>query len=321
VPIGRPISNTRVYVLDSRRAPVPVGVPGELYTSGDGLAEGYLEQPELTAAKFVPNPFSGDPCPRLYRTGDLVRWLPDGNLQFLGRNDSQVKIRGYRVEPGEVEAALTTHPAVQAASVIAREDRSGAKQLSAYVVLRQGQEAQESELRDYLAQKLPAYLVPARLLKLSALPLTANGKVDRAALPDPGQNVEPSDPSLSVPPRTPNEEILHDIWCEVLGRPRVGIHEDFFHLGGHSLLATQVISRVASKCHLELPVVAMFEAPTIARLAELLEKAGHEQTVGPASVIGRTGPGRAAELLERLGELNEAQLDELLRDPELKSLL
>jgi aspartate racemase len=321
VPIGQPISNTKVYVLNGRMAPVPVGVPGELYTTGDGLADGYLNQRELTAQKFVSNPFSEDPNSRLYRTGDVVRWLADGNLEFLSRNDSQLKIRGYRVEPGEVEGALAAHPAVQAATTVARRNNSGTNQLFAYVVPQPNQKVEESELREFLASKLPSYMVPARILSLSTLPLTPNGKIDRSALPEPGPDSMQSDPQLQVPPRTPIEETLCSIWCEVLGRARVGVHEDFFQLGGHSLLATQVISRIAGRCNVELPVVAIFEGPTIARLAAIIERTQQEQPDFQPSVIQRAGPARAAELLERLGEFSEAELDELLRDPELANLL
>ena len=320
VPIGHPISNTRAYVLDQHRAPVPVAIPGELYTSGDGLADGYLNQPELTATRFVPNPFSKDCQSRLYRTGDIVRWLPDGNIEFLCRNDGQLKIRGYRVETGEVETALARHPGVQATATVARVDNSGTNQLFAYVVPQPGQNVVESDLREFLASKLPPYLVPARILTVSALPLTANGKIDRKALPEPLKDSVQPDPNLQVPPRTPLEETLCDIWCEVLGRRSVGVHEDFFQLGGHSLLATQVISRVGKRCLVELPVVAIFEAPTIARLAPIIDRTRQEQPVSTALVIQRAGPGRASELLDRLGEFSEAELDELLRDPELKNL-
>ena len=316
VPIGRPISNTRVYVLDGHQVPVPVGMPGELYASGDGLADGYLNQPELTRTKFVPNPFPGDPCPRLYRTGDRVRWLPDGTLEFLGRTDAQVKIRGYRVEPGEVETALVGHPAVETAAVVARKDNSGTNQLFGYVVPRPGQPVAGGELREFLASRLAPYMVPVRIRSLDRLPLTPNGKVDREALPDPGLEALP-DSLPQVAPRNPLEETLASIWREVLGRAGLGVHEDFFQLGGHSLLATQVISRVSKRCQVDLPVVAIFEAPTIARLALAIETTrGKRPTGGPSTLIQSSGPAHAAELLARLDDLSEAEVDELLRKPE-----
>ena len=318
VPIGQPISNTRVYVLDPRLAPVPVGVPGELYIAGDGLADGYLNQPELTAKKFVPNPFEAGPSSRLYRTGDLVRWLADGNLEFVSRNDAQVKIRGFRVEPGEIECALARHPAVGMAAV-AVMNQGETKQLLAYVVPRAGQPVVEADLREFLARRLPSYMVPARILSLSALPLTPNGKLDRAALPQPEPVSIPTDAKAEVMPRTALEKTLADIWSEVLGRSPLGVHEDFFRLGGHSLLATQVISRIARNCGVELPVVALFEAPTIARLAALIDCTRREQPAAPACAIPSAGPARAAELLERLDELSEAELDALLADAELKT--
>jgi hypothetical protein len=321
VPIGRPIANTRVYVLDKHMAPVPIGMPGELYASGDGLAQGYLNQPELTAQKFVPNPFKTDCCPRLYRTGDIVRWLPDGNIEFLSRNDCQLKIRGYRVEPGEIENVLISHPAVEEAVVVGRVDRLGTKQLVAYIVGDPAQAALEAELQGYLERKLPPYMVPSRIVRLDALPLTVNGKIDRSALPNPKQESEQSSTNGEIAPRTPTEAMVCSIWCEVLGRNSVGIHEDFFQLGGHSLLATQVISRISKSSKVELPVVAIFEARTVCRLAEEIERAQRDQPETEPHAIVRSGTARAVELLEQVDEFTEAELDELLRDPELKSLL
>jgi amino acid adenylation domain-containing protein len=321
VPIGRPIANTRVYVLDKHMAPVPVGVPGELYAGGDGLAQGYLNQPELTAEKFVPNPFATDSRLRLYRTGDIARWLPDGNLEFLSRNDGQVKVRGYRVEPGEIENALIEHPAVEEAVIVARLDKSGTKQLVAYVVVRPGHQPVEAELREFLGRKMPSYMVPSHIIRLGALPLTVNGKIDRGALPEPEQASAQNSPDGQVQARTPTEAMVCSIWREVLGRDRVGIHEDFFELGGHSLLATQVISRISKLGKVELPVVAIFEARTVSRLAGEIERAQREHPPAERQVISRASTARAAELLEHLDEFSEAELDEILRDPELKSLL
>ena len=321
VPIGKPISNTRVYLLDKHMEPVPIGMPGELYASGNGLAQGYLNQPQLTAEKFVPNPVKTDSCPRLYRTGDVARWLADGTIEFLGRNDCQIKIRGYRVEPGEIENTLVGNPAVAEAVVVARLDKVGTKQLVAYVVARPGHEVVEPELRGFLEAKLTPYLVPTRIIHVDALPLTRNGKIDRNALPEPEQGSSGTPEDLQVAPGTPTEKMVCSIWGEVLGRGGMGIHEDFFRLGGHSLLATQVISRISKLSKIDLPVSEIFEARTVARLAATIERTQRERPPVEAQVINRAGPGRAAELLERLDEFSEAELDELLRDKELKGLL
>jgi acyl carrier protein len=271
IPIGTPIANTRVYILDVHRHPVPIGVTGELYTSGDGLARGYLNHPELTAEKFIPDPFSDNSGARLYKTGDLARYLPNGNIEFLGRLDHQVKIRGFRIEPGEVEAVLRKHPAVRAAVVVARKDETGGKSLVAYYVASSRWQARPtSELRAFVESKLPEQMVPSVFVLLETLPLTTNGKVDREALPalEGGQrsNLEVA----FVAPSNELEELLAGIWSEVLGRPLVGIQDNFFELGGHSLLATQVISRLRNALQVELSLRDIFEAPTVALLAQLL---------------------------------------------------
>jgi len=270
LPIGRPIANVRFYVLDARQKPVPVGVPGELCIGGVGVARGYLNRPELTAEKFLPDPFGPQPGGRLYRTGDLARYLPDGNVEFLGRIDRQVKIRGFRVEPSEIETVLRKHPALHDCLVAVREDAPGDKQLVAYVVARQAHRPTWSELRLFLGGKLPDYMVPSTMVLLEALPLTPSGKVDVRALPAPGQ-VRPELESTFVAPRTPVEVKLADIWATVLRLERVGIHDDFFELGGHSLLATQVISRIRSAFRIEMPLRSIFERPTVAGLAERIE--------------------------------------------------
>jgi amino acid adenylation domain-containing protein len=266
VPIGRPIANTQVYVLDSRRRPVPQGVPGELVIGGAGVAQGYLNQPEQSAAHFVPHPFAPE-GERVYRTGDRVRMLADGAIEFLGRVDRQVKIHGFRVEPGEVEAVLQRHPAVRQAVVVGRTDKSDAAQLAAYLVPAAGETLSVEALRNFLAERLPDYMVPAAFTPLDQLPLNANGKVDVAALPDPEQ-VRMAGARPFVAPRNPTEEKLAAIWKEVLGVEQVGVDDDFFALGGHSLLATQVISRVQAALGVLVPVRVLFEAPTVARLAE-----------------------------------------------------
>ncbi|HYO73087.1 MAG TPA: amino acid adenylation domain-containing protein, partial [Archangium sp.] len=269
--IGRPLANVRVYVLDERLAPVPVGVWGELYIGGENLGRGYLERPALTAERFIPNPFEESGA-RMYRTGDLVRYLPDGNIEFRGRNDFQVKIRGFRIELGEVQAVLDKHPGVRQSVVVVREDVPGNKRLVAYWVAQEAQEPEASELREHLKQKLPAHMVPSAFVKLEKVPLTPNGKVDRKALPVP-EGVSASSAEPFAPPRNELEVQLAALWCGVLGVPQVGIHDDFFTLGGHSLLATQLVSRIRSAFGVELPLRTIFESPTIAALAGQLEGA------------------------------------------------
>jgi aspartate racemase len=271
VPIGRPIANTRVFILDDWRQPVPIGVPGELYIGGDGLARDYYRRPELTAQRFLPNPFGGEGEKRLYRTGDRARFRADGTIEFLGRFDDQVKIRGFRIEPGEIEAALSQHPGVREAVVVAREDDPGQKRLVAYVVGKEGMPG-SSDLRGYLKQKLPEYMVPSAFLFLDALPLTPNGKVDRRALPAPEGRPELEEGYVA--PRTPTEEVLSRIWAQVLGLDRVGVHDNFFDLGGHSLLAVRLFSQIEKSFDRHLPLAAIFQGPTVAQLASLLQDEG-----------------------------------------------
>jgi len=323
IPIGRPIANTQVYVLDDYGQPAPIGVPGELFAGGDGLALGYLHQPALTAEKFVPNPLvarasrppdamepkhTGEtPVPLVYRTGDLVRWLPDGTLEFLGRIDQQVKIRGYRVEPGEIETALNEHPAVRECAVTVWGECAGDKKLVAYIVgdgLERGLQAastqsdspiskppegrvpEAGDLRDFLKTKLPDYMIPAAFVRLPSLPLNGNGKVDRHALPPPdGQWNRPT--KKFVAPRDDLEIRLAKIWEEVLGVGQIGIEDHFFDLGGHSLLAVRLTARIEKIFGKKFPVAAVFESPTVAQLAQSL-RAGKGTT--PASSIVEIQP-------------------------------
>ncbi len=273
VTIGRPLAGTRAYLLDRRRRPVAIGVPGELFLAGDGLARGYLGRPALTAERFVPDAFSRQPGRRLYRTGDLVRYLPDGEIDFLGRIDHQVKLRGLRIELGEIESVLLGHDAVRECVVVTREDPERGTVLVAYVA---GDDPQPEPLRDHLRAQLPEAMVPPAFVVLERLPLLPNGKVNRRALPAPDWSAAQR---RYVAPRTPVEEMLAAIWTELLGGGRIGVHDDFFALGGHSLLATQVVSRIRS-LGVELPVGILFEAPTIAALAERIARAG--QRPGPA---------------------------------------
>jgi amino acid adenylation domain-containing protein len=268
--IGRPISNKQVYILNPNLQPVPIGVPGELHISGVGLARGYLNRPELTQEKFIPNPFSPDPQARLYKTGDLVRYLPDGNIEYLGRIDNQVKIRGFRIELGEIETILSQHPDVLKTVAIAREDSPGDNRIVVYLVCDLEQPPAIADLRQFLKQRLPEYMVPAVFVFLESLPLTPNGKIDRRALPAPDftQQLE----AQFVAPRNPLEQTLAQIWADVLGLERVGIRDNFFELGGHSLLATQLISRVRTAFKLEVPLRNLFESPTIIELAEYIQR-------------------------------------------------
>ncbi|HEX2093612.1 MAG TPA: amino acid adenylation domain-containing protein, partial [Longimicrobiaceae bacterium] len=266
--IGRAIDNVRAYVLDAGLRPLPYGAPGELYVGGAGVARGYLGRPDLTAERFLPDPFSPAPGARMYRTGDRGRRLADGTLEFLGRVDHQVKVRGFRVELGEVEAALAALPGVREGAVVARPDGSGEVRLVGYVAAAGGTPPDPVELRGRLMDRLPDYMVPSPLVVLDRMPLTPNGKVDRDALPDPEDT---GGRRAFVAPRTPTEERLARIWVEVLGVERVGAEDHFFELGGHSLLATQLVSRVREAFRVELPLRAVFEAPVLAELARRME--------------------------------------------------
>jgi amino acid adenylation domain-containing protein/non-ribosomal peptide synthase protein (TIGR01720 family) len=264
VPIGRPIANTQLYILDAALQPVPIGVPGELYIGGAGLARGYLNRPALTAERFIPDPFGAKPGARLYRTGDLARYLPDGNIDYLGRNDNQVKIRGFRIELGEIEAALVQHPAVRECAVSIVSDDQQHQRLVAYLAARTEPVA-TGELRSALKEKLPEYMLPAAFVWLDSLPLTPNGKVDRRALPS-WDGAQRASETLFVPPRTPKEHMLSAIWKSVLGVERLGIYDNFFELGGDSILSIQVISR-ANQAGLRLTPRQLFQHQTIAELA------------------------------------------------------
>ncbi|WP_415835688.1 amino acid adenylation domain-containing protein, partial [Corallococcus soli] len=269
VSIGRPFQNVRAFVLDAHLRPVPVGVPGELFIGGTGLARGYLHRPELTAERFIPNPLASEPGERLYRTGDKARWLPDGTLKYLGRIDFQLKLRGFRIELGEIESVLASHPSVREAVVALREDGADGGRLVAYFVPHADQTLDAASLRDFLKQRLPEYMVPAAFVSLEALPLTSSGKVDRKALPSP-DGALPAGVEY-VAPRNETEQKLAALWSDVLRVERVGVHDNFFELGGHSLLVTQVVSRIRAAFGVELSLTTLFEAPILEALARTIE--------------------------------------------------
>ncbi len=270
VPIGRPIANTRVYVLDAGLEPVPVGARGELYIGGEGLARGYVGRPELTAQRFVADPFRAAPGARMYRTGDVARYLPDGNIEFIGRVDHQVKVRGVRIEPGEIESLLSRHPAVRETLVLVNTDGAGEKRLVGYVVAQPGHVLATGQLRRWLQEQLPLSLIPTAFVLLDAMPRLRNGKVDRQALP--ARDVVQQHETF-VAPRTPVETRLAAIWAELFRLERVGVHDNFFELGGHSLLAIRLVSRLPRVFSVTMSVRSVFEAPTIAEFAELIDGA------------------------------------------------
>jgi aspartate racemase len=293
VPIGRPIANIQIYILEPYLQPVPIGVPGELHISGVGLARGYLNRPDLTAEKFIKNPFSDDPDARLYKTGDLARYLPDGNIEYLGRIDNQVKIRGFRIELGEIEAVLATHPAVIDNVVIVHHS-SGDKRLVSYLIPNQGQAIDNTELRTFLKDRLPDYMIPSAFVTLESLPLTPNGKIDRRALSQLSVESYPLSEETFVAPRTPEEGLLAGIWSEVLGVEQVGVRDNFFELGGHSLLAVTLLNRIEKRFGKNIPLTTLFQAPTIEQLALLISQ---EKVLRDSSlVIIQAGNGKRPPL-------------------------
>jgi amino acid adenylation domain-containing protein len=300
-PIGRPLPDLQLYLLDQQLQPVPLGVPGELHVGGQGLSRGYLNRPELTAERFIPNPFSQAPGARLYKTGDLARYLSNGELVYLGRSDHQVKIRGYRIELGEIEVVLSQHPGVRDVVVAARQEGSGELHLVAYVVLEQETAPATNELRSFLKEKLPEYMVPASFVVLETLPLTPSGKLDRAALPAP----EPARPNLESPfvaPRTPVDEELAEIWRGLLGIERIGIRDNFFELGGHSLLLTQLGSRIQQAFQVQVPLRILFDAPTITDLSAAIA----------AAQVAQEDACEVAHMLEELKQLSPDEVRALL---------
>ena len=292
-PIGRPIDNTQIYILDDQSREVPIGTPGELHIGGVGLARGYVNRPELTAAKFVPNPFSDEPGARLYKTGDLARWLPDGQVAFLGRIDDQIKIRGFRIEPNEIVAVLNEHPDVRESLVVTRDIAGGDKRLVAYLVPANGSQPAHTALENFLRVRLPEYMVPAIFVWLDDLPLNPNGKVDRNALPAPTPANTARDDGF-IGPRTLVEERVVGILTPLLGLEQVSVEDNFFLLGGHSLLGTQMIARIRDTFDVEMSLRSLFDAPTVAQLSAEIERL----------------------LVEKLESMTESEAQRLLNAPQ-----
>ncbi len=312
VPIGRTTANNRHYILDPHGNPVPAGVPGELYVGGPALAHSYLHRPALTAERFLPDPFSKTPGARMYRTGDLVRFLHDGNVEFLGRMDHQVKIRGLRIELGEIEAVLTMHPAVKESLVMVGKTQKDDPYLVAYLILNPATAAIDAdELRRFLREKLPSYMVPSVFVTVPAWPLTSSGKIDRKALPQPDGAM--STQHTYVAPRTPTEEKLAEIWQYVLKRERIGVHDDFFALGGHSLLATQVVSRIRQTFGVELPLTVFFDKSTMEALAQIIDEKQGQEPADAGSPIMRRKRKQAAPQAA-LENLSDEEIAGLLGD-------
>jgi natural product biosynthesis luciferase-like monooxygenase protein len=303
VPIGRAIANTDLYILDANQQPVPVGVGGELYIGGAGVTRGYLNRPELTTERFVPYPFSDDPQARLYRTGDLVRYRTDGNIEFLGRIDFQVKVRGYRIELGEIETLLSRHEAVQEAVVVAREDSPGSKRLVGYLITKPGATPVTAELRDFLLAHLPEYMVPSNFVVMDAFPLTPNRKVDRKALPAPTQATLDIQPGSGTAAQTATEERLIALWRNVLQVSDIGPDDNFFDAGGNSLIAVALISEVRAAFNVDLPLISLFQAPTVSRMAQRVEDLQLEQMA----------PDELSVLIAKLEQLSDVEVSALLQ--------
>ena len=313
-PLGAPLANTTVYILDDAGNPVPRGVTGEIYIGGKNVGRGYVNRAELTAEKFVPDSFNGEPGARLYRTGDRGRWLPDLRLEFLGRFDDQIKVRGFRIEPGEVEAALLEYAAVSQVVVIARKDKSGQSRIYAYVVAKPSETLKPEAIRQHAKQRLPEYMMPRAIVVLPDLPRTTHGKLDRNALPIPAENEIQDE---YTPPQNPEEEILVNMWEQLLQVTRVGVNDNFFELGGHSLLATQIISRVRKTFGTEVPLSALFEKPTVRALAAVIVELRAVQMPTDAAASSRVIKKIVLpeeELLNRVDEMSEEELDLLIAE-------
>ncbi|MEE8361373.1 MAG: phosphopantetheine-binding protein, partial [Gemmatimonadales bacterium] len=301
IPIGQPIANTEIYLLDRDGQPAPIGVTGEMYIGGLGVVRGYLNRPELTAERFVPHAFTDRADARLYRTGDLVRYREDGVIDFLGRVDHQVKVRGYRIELGEIESRLTEHPGVAEAIVIAKGEGDDRRLVGYIVADGEALPPGTEELKAHLQQTLPEFMIPGHIVVLDRLPLTPNAKVDRQALPDPETVVGNTTPDIAfVPPTSDIEQRLAAVWQDVLKVPQIGLEDNFFDLGGHSLLVVQTHRRLKDDLHLELSITDMFRFPTVRSLASFLDGGGSD-TAGVEQGVSRAA-GRRAALKRRRGQ-------------------
>jgi acyl carrier protein len=309
VPVGKPAANAQIYVLDDDLKPVAENVLGEMYLTGDGLARGYLKRATLTAEKFIDNPFT--PGQRMYRTGDLARWLPNGIIEYVGRKDGQVKYHGHRVELNEIKRALNRHPQIRDSVVVVARDKTGNDAMVAYYVSRQ--ELDSAELHQFLTGSIIEETIPNVFVHLRKLPLTLNGKLNLRALPTLDE-VKQRAQHTYVAPRNQIEEQLAEIWKQVFGVERVGIHDNFFELGGHSLIATQVIGRVRQALHTELLVRSVFEAPTIAELAAAIAKLEEQPKLNGATIHRGIDAQRAGDLLSKVDEFSETELDALLAE-------
>jgi acyl-CoA synthetase (AMP-forming)/AMP-acid ligase II len=305
VPLGRPLPNVEVYICDKQMQPVPVGVTGELYIGGEGLARGYRNRPELTAERFIPHPFGRARGERLYRTGDLGRYRVDGQIEFMGRSDNQVKVRGFRIELGEIEAALNQHRKVRSCVVISHERAIGDSQLVAYVVAQRETAPTVTELREHLKNNLPDYMIPATFMILDSFPLTSSGKLDRRALPAPQSGRSESD-SPFVAPRTPTEKELCEIWRELLKVERVSVYDNFFELGGHSLLLTRMASSIRNVFQVNLTIPILFNGPTIVEMTEAIA----------VKQVERENADEMAHMLRELQQLSSDEVRSLLEAEE-----
>ncbi len=301
MPIGRPITNTAAYVVDRHGQLTPIGVPGELLLGGPGVALGYVNRPDLTREKFIPDPFTGEPGARVYRTGDLVRWRPDGTLEYLGRLDNQVKVRGFRIEPGEVEAAIAQHPEVREVAVAARPDGHGGKRLVAYVVPRAASGPPLTELRPFLGERLAPHMIPSLFVTLTSLPLTPSGKIDRQRLPAP-EALTTTPSGEVVEPRDAVEGQLVELWEDLLGVRPIGVTDDFFDLGGHSLLAVRMLQRLAESYRVTLPLAALYANSTVEQLAAALRQGDDHGFRAPMTRLNPEG--RQSPLIFFHGDLH-----------------
>jgi amino acid adenylation domain-containing protein len=305
--IGRPVANAGIYVLGAFQQPAPIGVPGEIYIGGAGVSRGYLNRPDWTAERFIPDRFGSEPGARLYKTGDLGRWRPNGTLEYLGRNDDQVKVRGYRIELGEIETQLGRHEQLKEAVVLAPEDDKGQRRLVAYFTAANQNSPSAEALREYLKAVLPEYMVPSAFVLVASWPLTTNGKLDRRALPVPGPEAYAS--RSYEAPEGELEEMIADIWSELLAIDRIGRSDNFFEIGGHSLLAMQVMTRIQSLLSVDVPIQWLFDHPTVAQLSAELDDLRHLRLMQRIS----DGGDDAAELVERIASLPESEVNRLVR--------